>query len=74
MRPLLRCFARPMKEEWKMRPYLGVLPRVFRALAQQPSSPQPPAECPSCMTAQLQDIWSLQRWAQSTEKPHAKRG
>ena len=37
MRPLLRCFARPMKEEWKIRPYLGVLPRVFRALRQQPS-------------------------------------
>ena len=53
MRPLLRCFARPMKEEWKMRPYLGVLPRVFRALEQQPSSPQPPADCTSCMNAQL---------------------
>ena len=33
MRPLLRCLARPMKELWKIRPYLGVLPRVFSALA-----------------------------------------
>lgn len=32
MRPLLRCLARPMKEEWKMSPYLGVLPLVFSAL------------------------------------------
>ena len=32
MRPLLRCLARPMNEEWKMRPYLGVLPLVFSAL------------------------------------------
>ena len=32
MRPLLRCLARPMKDEWKMRPYLGVLPRVLSAL------------------------------------------
>ena len=35
MRPLLRCLARPMKEEWKMRPYFGVLPRVFSALQQK---------------------------------------
>ena len=35
MRPLLRCLARPMKEEWKMRPYLGVLPLVFSALSVQ---------------------------------------
>ena len=26
MRPLFFWAARPMKEEWKMRPYLGVLP------------------------------------------------
>lgn len=32
MRPLFLAAARPMKVEWKMRPYLGVLPRVFRAL------------------------------------------
>ena len=32
MRPLLRCLARPMKEEWKIRPYLGVLPLVLSAL------------------------------------------
>ena len=57
-----------------MRPYLGVLPRVFRALAQQRSSPQPPAHCAACMTARLQDIWSLQKWAHSIEMPNAKRG
>ena len=32
MRPLLRCLARPMKLEWKMSPYLGVLLFVFSAL------------------------------------------
>lgn len=32
MRPLFLAAARPMKVEWKMSPYLGVLPRVFRAL------------------------------------------
>lgn len=32
MRPLFLAAARPIKVEWKMRPYLGVLPRVFRAL------------------------------------------
>lgn len=35
MRPLLRCLARPMNDEWKMRPYLGVLPLVLSALRQQ---------------------------------------
>ena len=74
MRPLLRCFARPMKEEWKMRPYLGVLPRVFRALEQQRSSPQPPAGCASRISAQLQHIWSLQKWAHGTSTPNALRG
>ena len=34
MRPLLRCLARPMKDEWKMSPYLGVLPLVLRALGE----------------------------------------
>lgn len=32
MRPLFLAAARPMKVEWKMRPYLGVFPRVLRAL------------------------------------------
>lgn len=32
MRPLFLAAARPMKVEWKMSPYLGVFPRVFRAL------------------------------------------
>ena len=32
MRPLFLADALPMKDEWKMRPYLGVLPLVFRAL------------------------------------------
>lgn len=33
MRPLFLAAARPMKVEWKMRPYLGVFPRVLRALS-----------------------------------------
>lgn len=36
MRPLFFAPARPMKVEWKMSPYLGVLPRVFRALRKKP--------------------------------------
>lgn len=32
IRPLFLAAARPMKVEWKMSPYLGVLPRDFRAL------------------------------------------
>ena len=32
MRPLFEVAARPMKEEWKMRPYFGVFPLFFRAL------------------------------------------
>lgn len=32
--PLFLAAARPMKVEWKMRPYFGVLPRVFRALCE----------------------------------------
>lgn len=32
MRPLFLAAARPMKVEWKMSPYFGVLPRVLRAL------------------------------------------
>lgn len=36
MRPLFFAPARPMKVEWKMSPYLGVLPRVFRALRRRP--------------------------------------
>lgn len=40
MRPLLRSLALPMKEEWKMRPYLGVLPLVFRALNRAFSAPR----------------------------------
>ena len=32
MRPLFFAAARPMKVEWKMSPYFGVLPLVFRAL------------------------------------------
>lgn len=40
IRPLFFCFALPMKEEWKMRPYLGVLPLVFRALKSAFSAPR----------------------------------
>lgn len=32
IRPLFLAAARPMKVEWKMSPYLGVFPRVLRAL------------------------------------------
>lgn len=32
MRPLLRADARPIKDEWKIKPYFGVFPRVFSAL------------------------------------------
>ena len=35
-----RTLARPMKEEWKMRPYLGVLPLVLRARNSAFSAPR----------------------------------
>lgn len=37
MRPLFLAAARPMKVEWKMSPYFGVLPLVFRALGEEHS-------------------------------------
>ena len=37
--PLFLAPARPMNDEWKMRPYLGVLPRVFRALRPYQNKP-----------------------------------
>mmetsp|Transcript_43892 Transcript_43892/g.136606 ORF Transcript_43892/g.136606 Transcript_43892/m.136606 type:complete len:219 (-) Transcript_43892:591-1247(-) len=40
MRPLFFCCARPMKVEWKMRPYFGVLPFVFRARKSAFSAPR----------------------------------
>ena len=40
MRPLLRALARPMKEEWQMRPYLGVLPLVLSARKSAFSAPR----------------------------------
>mmetsp|Transcript_87519 Transcript_87519/g.272234 ORF Transcript_87519/g.272234 Transcript_87519/m.272234 type:complete len:377 (+) Transcript_87519:554-1684(+) len=40
MRPLFFCCARPMKDEWKMRPYLGVLPLVLRARKSAFSAPR----------------------------------
>jgi hypothetical protein len=30
--PLFLVDARPIKDEWNMRPYFGVFPRVLRAL------------------------------------------
>ncbi len=33
MRPVFLAAARPIKDEWKMRPYLGVLPLVLSALS-----------------------------------------
>lgn len=38
MRPLFLAAARPMKVEWKMSPYFGVLPLVFRALGEEYSA------------------------------------
>lgn len=35
MRPLFLAAARPMKVEWNMSPYFGVLPLVFRALGEE---------------------------------------
>jgi hypothetical protein len=32
IRPLFFVEALPMKEEWKIKPYLGVFPLVFKAL------------------------------------------
>lgn len=32
IRPLSLAPALPINEEWKIRPYFGVLPRVFKAL------------------------------------------
>jgi hypothetical protein len=32
IRPLFLVLALPMKEEWKIKPYLGVFPLVFKAL------------------------------------------
>ncbi len=40
MRPLFLCLALPMKEEWKINPYLGVLPLVFSALKRAFSAPR----------------------------------
>lgn len=44
IRPLFFAPARPMKVEWKMSPYLGVLPRVFRALRKNPIFSHGPAK------------------------------
>ena len=38
MRPLFLAAARPMKVEWKMSPYFGVLPLVFKALGEEYSA------------------------------------
>mmetsp|Transcript_4881 Transcript_4881/g.14168 ORF Transcript_4881/g.14168 Transcript_4881/m.14168 type:complete len:333 (+) Transcript_4881:75-1073(+) len=40
MRPLFFCWARPMKVEWKMRPYFGVFPFVFSARKSAFSAPR----------------------------------
>merc|ERR1719440_294862 len=40
IRPLFFCWARPMNEEWKIKPYLGVLPFVFRARKRAFSAPK----------------------------------
>ena len=38
--PLFRAFALPMKELWKIKPYLGVLPLVFNARKSAFSAPR----------------------------------
>ena len=38
MRPMFLAAARPMKVEWKMSPYFGVLPLVFKALGEEYSA------------------------------------
>ena len=38
MRTLFLAAARPMKVEWKMSPYFGVLPLVFKALGEEYSA------------------------------------
>ena len=40
MRPLFLAPARPIKVEWKIRPYLGVLPLVLRARKSAFSAPR----------------------------------
>mmetsp|Transcript_63099 Transcript_63099/g.133211 ORF Transcript_63099/g.133211 Transcript_63099/m.133211 type:complete len:234 (+) Transcript_63099:134-835(+) len=40
IRPLFFCCALPMKVEWKMSPYLGVLPLVFNARKSAFSAPK----------------------------------
>ena len=40
MRPLFLCLALPIKDEWKMSPYLGVLPLVLSALKRAFSAPR----------------------------------
>ena len=40
MRPLFLACALPMKEEWKIKPYFGVLPLVFSARNRAFSAPR----------------------------------
>merc|ERR1719199_568592 len=40
IRPLFFCCARPMNEEWKIKPYFGVLPLVFSARKRAFSAPR----------------------------------
>ena len=40
MRPLFRACALPMNEEWKIKPYLGVLPLVLSARKSAFSAPR----------------------------------
>ena len=40
MRPLFLAFARPMNDEWKIRPYFGVLPFVLSARKSAFSAPK----------------------------------
>ena len=64
MRPLLRCFARPMKEEWKIRPYFG---RVASRLQRPETAAQQP-----CISQQI--VRSKQRLLQVASEMSAFEG
>lgn len=58
MRPLFLAAARPMKVEWKISPYLGVFPRVFRALEPAEAS----GESPGPRAPQAEPLLLPQPW------------
>lgn len=65
MRPLFLAAARPMKVEWKMSPYLGVFPRVFRAL--EPGEPSGQSPGPRGPQAEPLLLPQPRRWLAGSE-------